>query len=140
MRITKKLTNNNYINNENKLGDALNKLGQIEDLMEKYNVPDLNYLERCIITHDKYGELYEKCLGILDVVIEALENDFWFINKAGGFVNSGCYMRPLLDLNGKRFLIQEYVDNAGGCWYVDYMYIYFKDYKKTWFLKQDRSE
>ena len=38
----------------------LTKLGALEDLMDKYSIPDINYLEKCIVAHDKYGEEKEK--------------------------------------------------------------------------------
>lgn len=38
---------------------AIQILGKIEDLMEKYEIPDIDYLEKCLIFHDKYAEKFD---------------------------------------------------------------------------------
>lgn len=58
---------------ERNYGKPIDKLGLIEDLMEKYGIPNIEYLESCIKDHDKYGELAEKIGCPLDVVVKAFQ-------------------------------------------------------------------
>ncbi len=115
---------------------CLNKLGELEDLLEKYAIPDLEYLEKCIRYHDKYGELEEQLGCPLDVLGKALiqncfydvygnkiETDIGYINQEG---TTGIVMS-----------IQEW-ENGNYC--GEDWTMYLKDYKKTWWLREDKSE
>lgn len=103
--------------------DCIDKLGEIEDLMEKYNILDLEYLERCIIDHDKYGELGEQLGCPLDVYVKATIN---------GII-----------VDGEWFSVKIHKDNNGYYFALSNgsaFPFYLSSYKKTWWLKKDKSE
>ena len=68
---------------------AKEKLYQLEDLMEKYSIPDVEYLEKCIQDHDKYGETSEK----LDIDLAKFVNELIYVlkhsNQTTGYTSKG---------------------------------------------------
>lgn len=99
---------------------------KLEDLMEKYNIPDLDYLERCIIAHDKYGELGEQLKYPLDKLLET--NEIYVLD-----MDDKLKKRKIIGLNFKEKLIYFWMDFCP-------MYLSFNEYKSMYWLKEDRSE
>ena len=134
-RMTKKQENGFYtlankenafkIENEIKL---VQELGKYEDLMEKYNIPNIEYLERCIIDHDKYGELTEQLGCPLDVVFKAMTSEIYYDTLSG----TGIDVQPFLVVNEDGMFVFDTFDETD--------YIFLNDYKQTWWLKEDKSE
>ena len=134
MRLTKKekncLASNRYMRCDYLLDgtpkvEALNKLGQIEDLMDKYNIPNVEYLENCIIDHDKYGEVNEKLGCSMEVLIRALNDGIW------------------QDVYGRMFHYNVVTD--GKCLFAiprdifDEMWA-LAEYKTSWWLEESKEE
>ena len=101
------------------------------ELEEKYNIPDLKYLVKCIQAHDEYGEIEEQ-LGcpLLKVAIEATKN--------------GIYAKDPLDENKLNYIptvVLLYMENE---WYLSNGCGNFRSnvkyYKELFWLKADRSE
>jgi len=126
---------NNYI-------ACVNKLGHLEDLLEKYGIPNLEYLEKCIIDHDKYGELGEKIGCPLEALAKLMLNGFY-------------YEYPEYDDNDEPTGKMEMVyDSCTGITYLvmgcdKNIYIDVRnleeplklsDYGKTFWLRMDKSE
>lgn len=110
---------NNYIT-------CVNKLGQLEDLLEKYGIPSLEYLEKCIIDHDKYGELGEQIGCPLEVFVKIIigRNDLIYDKLGEGYivrvVTEKCITADKKNIGSYVFEIS--------------------DYKKTWWLRKDQCE
>lgn len=127
--------------------EATDKLGKLEDLLEKYGISDsvnFDYLEKCIQDHDKYGELQEKIgcplevvcwllqdkpilvLNPIDKSIQEIEHPLKFYNPIG----------QTFDITSDFFktTYEKRIWNTGGVIFP------LKDYKKTFWLKKDKSE
>lgn len=112
-RLTEKVNNHNYIYkglNPAICEDIMDKLGKLEDLEESIGCP-------------------------LDVVVKLFRQDFIYFK----------YLSNVQTMKVKVIKGLSYGSNPG--WYftciydnVDFIYISLRDYKKTWWLKEDRSE
>ena len=136
-RLTKKIENPQYSNDYDILCahnyHAINKLGRLEDLMEKYKIEDIEMLEKIIIRHDMYNKLEEQLGCPLKVFFEALKNGFY--DEYGNWYKADDFSLNydwLLSNPNDKYLAFD----------VEYNYLEFKltDYKNTWWLKADRSE
>lgn len=92
---------------KNLLQDAYDKLGKLEDLEEKYDLP-------------------------LDVLVTLLDH-YQYYDEDG-------HQRIIhsLDMYHKQIMIKKYENDDDIYGY--YEHLNFKDYKKTWWLKEDKSE
>lgn len=95
-------------------------------LMKNYGIPNLEYLEQCIKRSDKYGELEEKIGCPLEVRCK-------LYNGAIVYDEDGKSMGA--EHIGKHDF---YANLIGGPYMPRLMYM--KGYKKTWWLKKDKSE
>ena len=139
-RLTKKDNRKDVIIPYSPIADNLliiNKLGQLENLLEKYGIPSLKYLEKCIIDHDKYGELGEQIGCPLEVVITPYfkrgKLEVFYRGKMREVIRVVAFeeaTRPYMDVF--------YRDNEKEQFKV--RTIWLDDYKKTWWLREDRSE
>jgi len=125
-------------------GQIVNKLGELEDLLQSYNVKDLKELDKLLEMATTYEELSKQLGCPLDFIFKVLQapkiyidkmnvrseydNSFKFHSKSNNYI-----INPYA-IDGKKpeFL---FVDR----WSSGYD-LRLKDYKKTWFLKEDRSE
>ena len=88
----------------------------------------------------QYKDLEEQLGCPLEVVIKAIKNGIWFINTK----NELEYIDEALAFNTKRDSGKFVFDNC--CYYCQNIEkskcneIYLEDYKKTWWLKEDKSE
>ena len=96
---------------------------KFSEILEKYNIPNIEYLERCIIDYDKYGELGEQIGCPLDVYVK-LHNIANIYNRYGE-------QYKIKKVQGSVVIV---IENS------ELVYIPLKDYKKTWWLKKDKSE
>lgn len=106
--------------------DCIDKLGEIEDLLEKYNVHNVEYLERCIVDHDKYGELQEQLGCPLDVYVKLITKK----------------VITIYDKSGERCMINNIDGNIINVFkkFKGSYTLKVNHYKQDWFLKEDRSE
>ena len=128
-----RLTRKYCINNEEHIrvegadfNTAISKLNRLEDLMEKYAIESIDYLEQCIKRSDKYGELEEE-IGCPIEVRCKITNDL-----------------SIYDKEGNRWIISQieetYIDAYSSKDNYYTMIFPYKDYQKSWWLKEDRSE
>ena len=94
--------------------------------MEKYKIEDIEVLEKMIIRHDYYNALEEE----LGCPLEVREQAF----------NNGFYAE-----DGKHYICEHYVPylksmHTRGLMYGTSKKFKLCDYKKTWWLKEDKSE
>lgn len=126
-RLTKKDKNGYEVKGDNPntsiamyISMGIQKLGQLEDIEEELGI-DLITLFKALKQNMWYKH-YDK---------EYNETWIW---------DAHCYMKPLLNVYSKTIEIKEYVDNAGGYWYVDKDVVYLKDYGKTWALTKEELQ
>lgn len=142
-RITKINGMNYIVGNQNcdydvQLGSAyqqcVNKLGQLEDLMEKYSIPNVAYLEKCIQKHDELGEIEEE-LGC------PIELYYKMCIKG-----TELYSLPHSDVIQWRHQYiyhKDFEGNAVFCLMINSTLTplyYVKDYGKTWALTKEELE
>jgi hypothetical protein len=114
----------------------IDKLGKIEDLMEKYQIKDIEMLEKMIVRHDKYCNLEEEIGCPLDVYVKLHQQmKFYRLNALNEIIE--CEIdNPNED--------EVYHIQADGIIFNQYDYGWqfysFKDYKKTWWLKETKEE
>ena len=148
MRYTHKLNkpdgNCNYflIPDKEQCDNAENKLGKLEDLMEKYDIKNLSMVESAFISFitdfDKQERNYfseiktiEEELGIdLITLFKALKNGA-YIPFYGQVVSLDRYK---IDIANKRFIAKHFNGNE---WEEA---LDFKDYGKTWALTKEELE
>jgi hypothetical protein len=125
--------------------DSIYMLGQIEDLMEKYGINSIKELEQRLdsanqVVHELLGykQLEEQIGCPLEVIFKALTNGFKFIvsNHKLGTLNQRVNQMIYCDY---AYL---YYPNDVKEWCISTIndYFYLKDYQKTWWLKEDKSE
>ena len=115
---------NGGVVDEDTLKQIYVKLGKIENVMKDHAIESIDYLEECIKRSDRYGELEEQIGCPIDVFFRAL--------------NEGIYNEGM-----KHFNIEHYfADRNSFDIHYNHSVLVFKvsDYKKTWWLKADRSE
>lgn len=117
--------------------DSIHKLGLIEDLMEKYRIKDVEMLEKIIIRHDEYSNNEESFGCPFDVVFKALFNGIYESYIDYGDNNSIKIRHREVRGIGRDGL--NVINPLCGYPECDDWFEY-KDYKKTWFLKKDKSE
>jgi len=111
----------------------LNKLGQLEDLLQSYNVKDLKELDKLLGMATTYEELSKQLGCPLDLVLVPYSlsglKKIWYHKQWCDVVRVVAYeeaTRPYMEVRCK-----------------DYKYlktIFLDDYKNTWWLKEDKSE
>lgn len=113
------------------MSNAVNKLGKTEDLLEKYGIPDLEYLEKCIQDHDKYGELGEQIGCPLEIVLKLLNQNklyYQFYDELQEWTSIK------VDLRKK---VVWYCKQVGGHYALSQPLC---NYGKTFWLRKDKSE
>lgn len=104
--------------------EAVKRCGDFEDLMDKYSIPDIDYLEQCIKRSDKYGELSEQLFD-LELLFKALKEGIYTKPFEISHVNH-CKMGAI-DYDKKKFRTQ--CEGSGT--------YYFKDYLITWCIDKE---
>lgn len=117
-------------------GTAIERLGKIEDLMEKYNVKDLEELDKLLTMATSYEELSKQVGCPLEVYVKLRYN-------TPIFDESGCWgILNYIDYNEKLkvyYMEVVFFSKKEGC--KNYVRSFLlADYKKTWFLRKDKSE
>jgi hypothetical protein len=115
-------------------GAAIEKLGKIEDLMEKYQIKDIEMLEKMIVRHDKYCNLEENIGCPIDVVVKALKG-FYYINNVGGLSKAEKPITITFDEASKVYYLE-----SGDYEWTPYQSVPLTLYKKAFWLKEDKSE
>lgn len=113
------------------MSNAVNKLGKLEDLLEKYGIPDLEYLGKCIQDHDKYGELGEQIGCPLEIVLKLLNQNklyYQFYDELQEWTSIKVDLR-------KR--VVWYCKQVGGHYACSQP---LSNYGKTFWLRKDKSE
>lgn len=105
-----------------RMGRIENKLKELEDLLESYNVKDLNELDKLLEMATTYEELSKQLGCPLEVREKALQQGYIY----NGFTKL-LYICCRYDENGC------YLTNSCNKYYL-------KEYKITWWLKEDKSE
>ena len=122
----RKLKNDKYELIEN----AIDKLGQYEDIEDEFCVYDNDDLRRRLILADKYGELSEK-IGIdLITLFEALNNPIYIKENYDGTIvdeTLWCSNCIICGIGSPIIKVGEYG-------------VYPKDYRKTWALAKEELE
>jgi hypothetical protein len=153
-RLTKKMNNTNYLPKIQKvsLAQLTDKLGKLEDLLEKYNIDSIEELETLIKCYqriekdnlelnidlgayqnenenlvkdiEKYWQLQEKLGCPLEVLIKPL--------LEGGIIENDGYGAQLngLRING---------DGSLSLTAINGDHYDLKDYQKTWWIKGERD-
>lgn len=114
-------------------GEAIVKLGQLEDLMESYKIEDQGRLEDLISAGLVY-ERISKDIGIgLDILFKALKNGVYCKDEYGGEEKEFHDVRGIEE-NGLSVI-------SNICKYPECDWTeYFKDYGKTWALTKGELE
>ena len=134
-RLTEKLKSGNYICGIVK-GGFVDKLGKLEDLLQSYNVKDLEELDKLLEMATAYEELSKQLGCPLEVYVKLHQQmKFYRLNALNEIIE--CEIdNPNDD--------EVYHIQADGIIFNQYDYGWqfysFKDYKKTWWLKRDKSE
>lgn len=157
MRLTEKIKETYWTNQDNcaldyveqdKIvcgGKVLTKLGQLEDLMDKYgleNVEDIELLCKYSNSVKEWMDIYkdkmyqikniENELGIdLTILFEALKNGIYFRNPTNNKINSSLLICGELEISEKGLTMLSME--------MDILF-YFKDYGKTWALTKEELE
>ena len=124
---------------KNLLQSAYDKLGKLEDLLQSYNIKDLEELNK-LLEMVKTCKEFSKQLGFpLPLLKKVLDNGIWVKDK------DRFYHLDTLEINVKieddGFVIEElYFEDLDCVMDTTGFKVYSKDYKKTWFLKEDKSE
>lgn len=104
----------------------VNEVKAYRNLMKNYGIPNLEYLEQRIKCSDKYGELEEKIGCSLEV-------------RCQMYIGS-----IIFDLDRNKYSITNMIDKYFYATKKPYngnmILFYYKDHKKTWWLKKDKSE
>lgn len=125
---------------------AIDKLGELEDLMGKYKIENTDVLEKIIVRHDSYTMLEEEIGCPLDVVFRALRDGVYVLDEETGgtkhilrgFVNhTQDYEMEEFGFVDDRVWAMIKDEETG----LDIPIVYaWNDYKKTWWLREDKSE
>jgi hypothetical protein len=111
--------------------DGIHKLGLIEDLMEKYNVKDLEELDKLLTMATSYEELSKQIGCPLEVVVKLAKQDELYCQ----FLNElQHHKRIKVDL--KNGLVW-YCKQVGGHYACRQP---LSNYGKTFWLKEDKSK
>jgi len=107
--------------------DSIHKLGLIEDLLDQYNVKDLEELDKLLTMATSYEELSKQIGCPLDV--------YWKLHTQAHIYDIfGTPLRVLGVMTDTVAVRPEIVKGSGHCFF------YLKDYKKTWWLKETKEE
>jgi hypothetical protein len=111
-------------------GKPIDRLGKIEDLLDQYNIKDLKELDKLLTMATSYEELSKQLGCPLNVYMQIEmysvyglydeKGDFWKFDYVT-YRHFRCYRK-----NDKDEIIDKTFDVNG--------------YKKTWWLKEDKSE
>lgn len=132
--------------------DSIHKLGRIEDLMEKYQIKDIEMLEKIIVRHDEYSSNEEKIRHnfsgkndecTFNVLFKATKNGFWYQAHKNKFIH--------LVPDDNHVIVYDWNDGYPILQYMeitkDIVYtircvcdVYLTDYKKSFWLREDKSE
>ena len=151
-RLTKKIDKGFYISNAPCTDDLKNKLGQLEDLMEKYEINDLTDLEIALLYY------YHRFDDVQTERIDENETHNDLVDKLGCSLEIGPALRKIVPLllaykqgyvytqNIKGELVKEEVLSQVGlntknewCVVTRKSIILDKDYGKTWWLVSDKE-
>ena len=118
MRLTElnEKTGNYVYNNQIKsFQEIYNKLGKLEDLEEQIGCP-------------------------LEILVKAIKNGIWFINEDDKleYIDEALCFNTIL--NTDKLVFDNYGYHCKNIEKVKGNQIYLEDYKKTWWLKEDKSE
>lgn len=139
MRLTRKNNNeyvyDNYIYLNEPIKSIVTKLGQLEDILEKYNLDNANDLDIEIRANRDKVYKYEsigKKLGIdLITLFKAYKNGFYVKGEEGKqYISFEC------STNSIAFKFKEMF--YGNKWSYEYVKLY--DYGKTWALTREELE
>ena len=108
-----------------RMGRIENKLKELEDLLESYNVKDLNELDKLLGMATTYEELSKQLGCPLEVLFRALKDGIYHNEK---------FEHPVLILDEDSFKKNNFSLLVVGT------IVYLKEYKITWWLKEDKSE
>lgn len=113
-----------------------NKLGSLEDLMEKYKIEDLEELDKLLTMATSDEELSKQVGCPLEVYVKLRYN-------TPIFDESGCWgILNYIDYNEKLkvyYMEVVFFSKKEGCKNCVRSFL-LADYKKTWWLKEDKSE
>ena len=113
---------------------------QIDDYIDSMEEKNAIYVESELNYASKCHNLEEQLGCPLEVLVKAIKNGIWFINTKYELE----YIDEALAFNTKRDSGKFVFDNC--CYYCQNIEkskcneIYLEDYKKTWWLKEDKSE
>lgn len=129
---------------QNNASPIIAKLGQLEDLMEKYNIADIGELE-CIIQNEEKGtdafvEYWEKRFPELLKPYKDIEKeigiDLITLFKA---IKDGVWVKTKNGITKHHTVhLMKWQQTSIYCFYYrHYSHIWFKDYGKTWALTKE---
>ncbi len=148
-RLTKKVENEDrYIANnfkrekgesvlnacDNYNAKVYNKLGKIEDLLDQYNVKDLEELDKLLTMATSYEELSKQIGCPLEVIFKALKG-FYYKNDVGGITQAPKPITIAFDEFSKAY----YLESGDGEW-TSYNNVSLSGHKNTWWLKETKEE
>jgi hypothetical protein len=117
--------------------DGIHTLGLIEDLLDQYNVKDLEELDKLLTIATSYEEISKQIGCPLEVVVKALLNGVYESYTDYGDNNSiKIRHREVRGIGEYGLIVINTMCSYAEC---DETFEY-KDYKKTWWLKEDREE
>ena len=89
-RLTERQNNSFYTGKGNELGDILNKLGELEDIMDKYNIKTISQLKARLSGEDKSHKSAMEYMKDRDTWQKACELACETMTKLGGDDCCGC--------------------------------------------------
>ncbi len=110
------------------VGEAPNKLGQLEDLLQSYNVEDLEELDKLLEMATTYEKLSKQLGCPLEVRCKITTDTTIYDTEGNSFEVEYIHDNNFTTIMNRGF---------GSMYEFDFTY---NDYQKTWWLKADRSE
>ena len=134
-RLTKKIDGHYEFNGEfttdflkykNNICNVFERLGELEDLLEQYNIKTLNQLEGLLIMGTAYEELRKQ----VDCPLEV----YYQLHKQACIYDVNGVPLRILGVSADAIVVRPETSKEG------YYFYPLANYKKTWFLKKDKSE
>ena len=122
---------NNYIT-------CVNKLGKIEDLLNSYNVKDLDELGKLLEMATTYEELSKQIGCQLEILFKLAKQRFFYYEENKELYLINCFDIELF--NNKIYFDSNWIDHDIELGDFGTIELPLNQYGKTFWLKEDKSE
>jgi hypothetical protein len=121
-------------------GNEITKLGKLEDLLDQYNVKDLEELDKLLTMATSYEELSKQIGCPLDVINKASQNGIWVKDKWQGIKHISPDELNISIRDDDVILQELYYEDLDSVMDTTGRRYYGSDYKNIWWLKENREE